>query len=63
MADWAPLTELAQGIALEFKSADLVGPDLRVLARIPGRDQFMSPHAGMAAPLDGAHGPTLWPTP
>lgn len=43
MADWAPLTELAQGIALEFKSADMLGPDLRVLARLPGRDQFETP--------------------
>lgn len=49
MAAGAPLTELAQGIALVFKSADMLGPDLRILARIPGRDQFGLPHRHGAA--------------
>ena len=40
MASFGPLTELSQAIALEFKSTDALGPDLRILARIPGRDQF-----------------------
>lgn len=35
-----PFTELAQGVELEFESTDMVGPDLRVVARVQGRDQF-----------------------
>ena len=35
-----PLTELAGTLALEFRSVDLVGPDLRIVARVAGRDQF-----------------------
>ncbi|QJC55834.1 Riboflavin biosynthesis protein RibD [Polaromonas vacuolata] len=35
-----PLTEIDQAWALEFLSADRVGPDLRVIARPSGRDQF-----------------------
>lgn len=40
MTDFGPLTELAQAVPLEFLSSDMVGPDLRLLARIQGRDQF-----------------------
>jgi diaminohydroxyphosphoribosylaminopyrimidine deaminase/5-amino-6-(5-phosphoribosylamino)uracil reductase len=40
MVNIGPLTELSQAVPLEFKSTELIGPDLRVLARIPGRDQF-----------------------
>ena len=40
MAHWGPLTELSQALPLTFKSADMVGPDLRVLARVTGRDLF-----------------------
>jgi diaminohydroxyphosphoribosylaminopyrimidine deaminase / 5-amino-6-(5-phosphoribosylamino)uracil reductase len=40
MADFGPLTDLAQALALEFVSAERIGPDLRVLARVPGRDAF-----------------------
>jgi diaminohydroxyphosphoribosylaminopyrimidine deaminase/5-amino-6-(5-phosphoribosylamino)uracil reductase len=40
MFNMDPLTELAQGVDLEFKSSTMVGPDLRIVARIPGRDQF-----------------------
>jgi diaminohydroxyphosphoribosylaminopyrimidine deaminase/5-amino-6-(5-phosphoribosylamino)uracil reductase len=40
MAQFGPLTALAQAVPLEFRSTDLLGPDLRVLARIPGRDSF-----------------------
>ena len=40
LASFGPLTSLAQAVALEFKSTKLVGPDLRVLARVVGRDQF-----------------------
>ena len=40
MADMVPLDSLAQGIALDFHAADRVGPDLRILARVQGRDKF-----------------------
>ena len=40
MANIGPLSELAQAQALEFTSAERVGPDLRVLARVPGRGDF-----------------------
>lgn len=40
MASFGPLSDLSQAIPLEFKSTDLLGPDLRIVARIPGRDQF-----------------------
>ncbi|MDF1481558.1 bifunctional diaminohydroxyphosphoribosylaminopyrimidine deaminase/5-amino-6-(5-phosphoribosylamino)uracil reductase RibD [Extensimonas sp. H3M7-6] len=40
MAQLGELTALAQAQELEFKAQDRVGPDLRVLARIRGRDRF-----------------------
>ena len=40
MADFGPLTELAGALPLEFKSTAMVGPDLRILARVTGRDDF-----------------------
>ncbi|MDO8699947.1 MAG: bifunctional diaminohydroxyphosphoribosylaminopyrimidine deaminase/5-amino-6-(5-phosphoribosylamino)uracil reductase RibD [Rhodoferax sp.] len=40
MADFGPLTELAGALPLEFKSTTMVGPDLRILARVTGRDHF-----------------------
>ncbi len=40
MVNIGPLTELAQAVALEFRETAPVGPDLRLLARIPGRDSF-----------------------
>ena len=40
MASFGPLSELTQAIPLAFKSIDMLGPDLRIVARIPGRDQF-----------------------
>lgn len=40
IASFGPLADLASAVPLEFKSTELVGPDLRVVARIPGRDQF-----------------------
>ena len=40
MAALGPLEALAQGVRLEFVSTEAVGPDLRLLARIPGRDRF-----------------------
>ena len=40
MVNIGPLTELSQAVALEFKSTDMLGPDLRLVARIPGIDRF-----------------------
>ena len=40
MASFGPLTELSQAVPLVFKSTAMLGPDLRLVARIPGRDQF-----------------------
>jgi len=40
MAHFGPLTDLAQAIPLKFLSSDMIGPDLRVVARVAGRDQF-----------------------
>jgi diaminohydroxyphosphoribosylaminopyrimidine deaminase/5-amino-6-(5-phosphoribosylamino)uracil reductase len=40
MADFGPLTDLANALPLDFQSAEMVGPDLRIVAHIPGRNQF-----------------------
>ena len=40
MADMGPLDTLAQGLALQFQDVERLGPDLRVLARVMGRDAF-----------------------
>ena len=40
MASFGPLTDLGSAVSLEFKSTAMVGPDLRIIAYIPGRDQF-----------------------
>lgn len=40
MAHFGPLTDLAQAVPLEFLSSDMVGPDLRLIARVRGRDDF-----------------------
>ena len=40
MAQLGPLADLTEAVALEFRSVERVGPDLRVLARVPGRDRF-----------------------
>jgi diaminohydroxyphosphoribosylaminopyrimidine deaminase / 5-amino-6-(5-phosphoribosylamino)uracil reductase len=40
MASFVPLSDLSQAIPFEFKSTEMLGPDLRIVARIPGRDQF-----------------------
>ena len=40
MVNIGPLSELSQATPLEFRETSLVGPDLRILARIPGRDSF-----------------------
>lgn len=40
MASFGPITELSQALDLEFRSTDRLGPDLRVVARVRGRDLF-----------------------
>jgi diaminohydroxyphosphoribosylaminopyrimidine deaminase/5-amino-6-(5-phosphoribosylamino)uracil reductase len=40
LTNLGPLTDLNQSIGLVFQSVDRVGPDLRILARIPGRQRF-----------------------
>ena len=42
MASFGPLTDLAQATALEFKSSAMLGADLRLLARVQGRDRFLA---------------------
>jgi diaminohydroxyphosphoribosylaminopyrimidine deaminase/5-amino-6-(5-phosphoribosylamino)uracil reductase len=40
MAHFGPLTELAQAVPLEFLSSVMIGPDLRLIARVACRDGF-----------------------
>jgi len=40
MASFGPLADLGQAVGLEFVSSAMVGCDLRLIARIPGRDRF-----------------------
>jgi diaminohydroxyphosphoribosylaminopyrimidine deaminase / 5-amino-6-(5-phosphoribosylamino)uracil reductase len=40
MAHFGPLTDLAQAVPLEFISSEMIGPDLRLVARVSGRDRF-----------------------
>lgn len=40
MAQAAPLQSLADGTALDYISVDRIGPDLRIVARVQGRDRF-----------------------
>ncbi|MEJ7931375.1 bifunctional diaminohydroxyphosphoribosylaminopyrimidine deaminase/5-amino-6-(5-phosphoribosylamino)uracil reductase RibD [Ramlibacter sp. AN1015] len=40
MAAIGPLRELAQGPELAFHACERIGPDLRILARVAGRDSF-----------------------
>ena len=43
MADFGPLQQLQDGPLLRFESVEPVGPDLRLLARVKGRDAFLHP--------------------
>ncbi|ART52548.1 riboflavin biosynthesis protein RibD [Acidovorax carolinensis] len=40
MANIGPLETLTQGLALNFTAVDRVGPDIRLVARVRGRDVF-----------------------
>ena len=40
MAGFGPIADLAAAVPLQFLSTQMTGPDLRIVARIPGRDAF-----------------------
>ena len=40
MLQWGPLAELSQALPLDFTAVDRVGRDVRLVARVAGRDQF-----------------------
>ena len=40
MSNWGPLTALSQGLRLQFRNVEMVGDDVRLLARVAGRDAF-----------------------
>ena len=40
MAAFGPLERLADALPLQFLSSTMVGPDLRLIARIQGRSRF-----------------------
>jgi diaminohydroxyphosphoribosylaminopyrimidine deaminase/5-amino-6-(5-phosphoribosylamino)uracil reductase len=40
MAQFGPLTELTESRSLTFANHAMIGPDLRLLARVTGRDIF-----------------------
>jgi diaminohydroxyphosphoribosylaminopyrimidine deaminase/5-amino-6-(5-phosphoribosylamino)uracil reductase len=40
IADFGPLTSLASAMPLQFQNVEQVGPDLRIVARVTGRDDF-----------------------
>jgi diaminohydroxyphosphoribosylaminopyrimidine deaminase/5-amino-6-(5-phosphoribosylamino)uracil reductase len=40
MASFGPLSDLSEAVQLDFVSSTLVGPDMRLLARVRGRDLF-----------------------
>jgi len=40
MANFGPLSALSEALPLVFHSTQMVGPDLRILARVAGRDTF-----------------------
>ena len=40
MASFGPLVTLSDAVHLQFQSTEMIGPDIRLLARVAGRDQF-----------------------
>lgn len=40
MAEFGPLNSLSEGQQLVFESSQMLGPDLRILARLAGSDDF-----------------------
>lgn len=43
IANFGPLQRLSDGVSLGFHSVDRVGSDLRIVARVTGRDTFLHP--------------------
>ena len=43
LSAWGPLQSLEQKLALRFGPVTLLGEDLRILARVEGRDAFLAP--------------------
>jgi diaminohydroxyphosphoribosylaminopyrimidine deaminase/5-amino-6-(5-phosphoribosylamino)uracil reductase len=43
IANLGPLERLADGVSLGFQSVDRIGDDLRIVARVSGRDAFLHP--------------------
>ena len=43
LAGFGPLQSLSDGVQLKFQSVEPVGDDLRILARVVGRDAFLQP--------------------
>ncbi|MCY1552581.1 Riboflavin biosynthesis protein RibD [compost metagenome] len=41
LAHFGPLQKLEDGVGLGFQAVDRVGDDLRILARVAGRDDFL----------------------
>jgi diaminohydroxyphosphoribosylaminopyrimidine deaminase/5-amino-6-(5-phosphoribosylamino)uracil reductase len=41
LANWGPLQSLDQRLPLQFTAVEPVGDDLRILARVQGRDHFL----------------------
>lgn len=41
LAQFGPLERLSEGVVLAFQAVDRVGDDLRVVARVAGRDRFL----------------------
>lgn len=42
MSNFGPLQALGEGLPLQFRSVDAVGQDLRIVARVAGRDGFLT---------------------
>lgn len=45
MAEFGPLSQLPDGPALRFLSTDMIGPDLRIVARVMGSEVWLAPGA------------------
>ena len=48
MAAFGPLQSLAEALSFEFTQVDRIGADLRILARPPGRADFLAGGAASA---------------
>ncbi|MBA4212495.1 MAG: bifunctional diaminohydroxyphosphoribosylaminopyrimidine deaminase/5-amino-6-(5-phosphoribosylamino)uracil reductase RibD [Polaromonas sp.] len=44
LSNFGPLQQLQEGVALHFSSVEHVGEDLRIVARVQGRDAFLQSH-------------------